>query len=160
MSKYWTYQSYTGDIGMVNLVAYCWWMFDFLHCFIGWLRRVTGYGPADRSAGVLRIVSGALFLESSDSVQLCRRLVEGWHIRGPPAGSVRWAYVDCGGKRTCHVGRVFPCRVYIDSNRRDSRIWVTLICGSLHVANLMTWLMVNLESLCFALLNCLQHLLD
>jgi hypothetical protein len=24
--------------------------------------------------------------------------------------------------RTCRVGRVFPCRVYIDSNHRDSRI--------------------------------------
>jgi hypothetical protein len=25
-------------------------------------------------------------------------------------------------KRTWRVGRVFPCRVYIDLNRRDSRI--------------------------------------
>jgi hypothetical protein len=37
-------------------------VFDFLHCFIGWLGRETGYGPVDRSASVLGIVSEALFL--------------------------------------------------------------------------------------------------
>jgi hypothetical protein len=125
MSKYWTYRSHAGDIGPVNLVACCWWVFGFLYCFISWLARETGYGPVDRSADVMGIVSGALFLSSSDSVQLYRRLMEGCHVQGPLAGSVRWAYVDWCGKRTCRVGRVFPCRVYIDSNRRDSRIWVT-----------------------------------
>jgi hypothetical protein len=76
----------------------------------------------DWSAGVLGIVSGAFFLRSSDSVQLCRRLVEGCDVQGPPAGSVRRAYVDWCGKRTCHVGQDFPCRVYIDLNHHDSRI--------------------------------------
>jgi hypothetical protein len=56
------------------------------------------------------------------SVQICRRLVKGCHVRGPPAGSVRWTYVDWHGKHTCRVGWVFPYRVYIDSNHRDSRI--------------------------------------
>jgi hypothetical protein len=125
MSKYWTYRSHVGDMGLINLVACYWWMFGFLHCFISWLGRETGYGPADRSSGVLWIVSGDLFLGSSDSVQLCRWLVKGCHVRGPPAGSVRQAYVDWRGKCTCHVDRVFPCRVYIDSNHRDSWIWVT-----------------------------------
>jgi hypothetical protein len=125
MSKYWTYRSHAGDMGPVNLVASCWWMFGFLHYFINWLGRETGYGPMDQSAGVLGIVSGALFLGSSDSVQLCRWLVEGCHVQGPPTGSVHRAYVDWYGKHTCHVDRVFPCRVYIDSNHRDSRIWVT-----------------------------------
>jgi hypothetical protein len=46
-------------------------------------------------------------------------------VRGPLAKSVRVAYVDWRGKRTCHMYRVFPYRVYIDSNRRDSRIGVT-----------------------------------
>jgi hypothetical protein len=55
-------------------------------------------------------------------VQICRRLVKGCQVRGPPVGSVRWAYIDWHGKHTCCVGRVFPCRVYIDSNHRDSRI--------------------------------------
>jgi hypothetical protein len=97
-------------------------MFGFLYYFIGWLRRETGYGSMDRSANVVWIVSGALFLGSRDSVQLCRWLVEGYHIRGLPAGSVRQTYVDWCGKRTCRVGQVSPCKVYIDSNRRDSQI--------------------------------------
>jgi hypothetical protein len=40
-------------------------MFDFLHCFIGWLGRETGYGPMDRSAGVLGVVLGAVTLSNS-----------------------------------------------------------------------------------------------
>jgi hypothetical protein len=42
-------------------------MFSFLHCFIGWFGRETRYGLTDQSVGVLWIVSGALFLRSSDS---------------------------------------------------------------------------------------------
>jgi hypothetical protein len=34
-------------------------------------REKLGYGPVDRSAGVLWIVSGALFLGSSGPAQLC-----------------------------------------------------------------------------------------
>jgi hypothetical protein len=48
--------------------------------------------------------------------------VKGCHVRGMPIRSVRRAYVDWCEKRTCRIGQVFPCRVYIDSNRRDSRI--------------------------------------
>jgi hypothetical protein len=59
-------------MGPVSLVAYCRQMFDFLHYFIGWLRRETGYGPVDQTDDVLWIVSGALFLKSNDSVELCR----------------------------------------------------------------------------------------
>jgi hypothetical protein len=47
---------------------------------------------------------------------------KGCHVRGLPAGSVHQAYVDWREKRTCHIGRIFPYRVYIDLNRRDSRI--------------------------------------
>jgi hypothetical protein len=56
------------------------------------------------------------------SVQICRCLMKVCHVRGPPAGSVCWAYMDWRGKHTRRVGRVFACRVYIDSNHRDSRI--------------------------------------
>jgi hypothetical protein len=56
------------------------------------------------------------------SIQICRRLVKGCHIRGPPTGSVRRTYVDWREKDTCCVGRVFPYRMYIDSNHRDSQI--------------------------------------
>jgi hypothetical protein len=41
------------------------------HCFNGWLERETGYGPIDRLADVLRVVSGALFLRSSGSIHRC-----------------------------------------------------------------------------------------
>jgi hypothetical protein len=62
------------------------------------------------------------FSGAVESIQICRCLTKGCHVRGSPAGSVRWAYMDWRGKRTCRVGRVFPYRVYINSNRRDSRI--------------------------------------
>jgi hypothetical protein len=125
-SKYWMYRSHTGVYGSSkpsSLLSTDIWFCP--HCFIGWLRRETGYGPIDQSASVLWIVSGALFLGSSDPAQLCWwlremllhmehvRYVWSWTIRGLSMGSV-W-----------RIGRVFPYRVYIDSNRRDSRIWVT-----------------------------------
>jgi hypothetical protein len=40
------------------------------------------------------VESGALFLGSSESVQLCWVGVKGCRVRGPPAGSVRRVYVD------------------------------------------------------------------
>jgi hypothetical protein len=51
--------------------------------------------------------------------------VKGYHVRGLPVESICRACADWSGKRMLRVGRVFPCRVYINSNRRDSRIWVT-----------------------------------
>jgi hypothetical protein len=36
-------------------------------------------------------------------------------------------------RMSCWSG--FPCSVYIDSNRRDSQIWVPLVCGSHHVVS-------------------------
>jgi hypothetical protein len=129
MSKYWTYWSHAGDMDQVSLVACCQQMFDFFHCFIGWLVRETGYRPTDQPAGVLWIVSGDLFLQSSDSVQLCRRLMKGCHVWRPPTISLHRAYVDWRGKRTYDVGQIFSCGVYIDLNHRDSRIWVnTCLC--------------------------------
>jgi hypothetical protein len=50
---------------------------------------------------------------------------KGCHVQVLPTRSVRRAYVDWHRKRTCRVDRIFPCRVYIDSNCRDSWIWVT-----------------------------------
>jgi hypothetical protein len=107
------------------------------HCSIGWLRRETGYGPVDRSAGVLWIVPGALFLRSSDSVQLCRWLVKGYHVWGPSAGSLHRTYMDWRGKSTYRVDQVFPYRVYFDSNRCDYRIWVTACSWQPSSSNLL-----------------------
>jgi hypothetical protein len=124
-SKYWTYRSHASDMGPVSIVAAVNDAWLYPHCFIGWLRRETGYGPMDRSADMVWIVSGALFLESSGPAQLCWwlreellfvdhvRYVWSWSICGLSVGSV-W-----------RVGRVFPCRVYIDLNHHDFRIWVT-----------------------------------
>jgi hypothetical protein len=125
VSKYWTYWSHAGDMSPISLLAYCWQMFGFLHYFIGWLGREIRYGPTNRTTGVLWIVLGSIFLRSSDSVQLGRWLVKGYHVWGPPVGSIRRTYMDWRRKRTCRVGWVFPYRMYIDSNRRDSWIWVT-----------------------------------
>jgi hypothetical protein len=61
-------------------------------------------------------------VRSSEYVQLCLVSVKGCRVRGPPAESVHRVYVDWHGKRTCRVGQVFSCRVYIDSNHRDSQI--------------------------------------
>jgi hypothetical protein len=59
------------------------------------------------------------------------------------------------------VDRVFPCRVYIDSNRRDSRIRVSLVCGSYHVDNLTnSMILLVLDVGLLNILNCLQLLYD
>jgi hypothetical protein len=59
------------------------------------------------------------------------------------------------------VGRVFSCRVYIDSNRRDSWIWVSLICGSHHVDNVTNSMSILLiDVVLLNTLNCLQLLYD
>jgi hypothetical protein len=55
----------------------------------------------------------ALFIAVDDFMKGC-------HVRELPVGNVRRAYVDWRGKRTCRIGWVFPCKVYIDSNHHDS----------------------------------------
>jgi hypothetical protein len=97
--------------------------------------RETRYRTADRSVVVLWIMSGALFLGSSGSVHRCwwlhERLLYVDHMRYIWLRATREPSMES----VWHVGRAFPCRVYIDSNHRDSRIWVPLVHGSLHVVN-------------------------
>jgi hypothetical protein len=84
----------------------------------------------DRLASVLWIMSGALFSREkepffSGAVALSIAIddfAKGYHVCGLPTESVHGVYVDWCEKLTCRVERVFPYRVYIDSNRRDSRI--------------------------------------
>jgi hypothetical protein len=126
MSKYWTYRSHVGDMGPVNLVV------DNRH-ELGLCPPASLAGSGEKlgtdsrigQPTCYRLCREPFFSGAVRSVQICRCLTKGCHVRGPPAGSVRWAYVDWRGKRTCHVGLIFPCRVYIDSNHHDSRIWVT-----------------------------------
>jgi hypothetical protein len=85
------------------------------------LREKLGGRPADHSVG-LGLCREPFFLGAVGSVQRYYWLEKGYHVWGPPAGSIRRTYVDWRGKRTCHVGQVFSCRVYIDLNHRESRI--------------------------------------
>jgi hypothetical protein len=65
VSKYWTYRSHAGDMGPVNLLVGHHQELSLRPRFNGWFGREAGYGPTDRSVGVLWIVSGALFLGRS-----------------------------------------------------------------------------------------------
>jgi hypothetical protein len=104
-------------MGPVNLVVSHQQNVGFApHCFIDWLGRETGYELTDQSADVLWIMLGALFLRSSDPAQLCgplhERLLCVDHVRYVWSGTIR-------GPRVGYVwraGRVFPYRVYINSN--------------------------------------------
>jgi hypothetical protein len=100
------------------------------------LEEKLGGGPTDHSI-VLGVVSGALFLGSGrvrpTLLMACERLLRTWTTHRKRTRGIR----GLTWKRMCHVYRVFPCRVYIDSNHRDSRIYVTLVHGSLHEANLI-----------------------
>jgi hypothetical protein len=93
-SKYWMYRSYAGIYGSSkpnSLPSTDAWLCP--HCFNGWLGRETVYRPADRSADVLWIMSGALFLGSSGPAQLCwwlrKRLLYVDHMR------YVWSSVTC-----------------------------------------------------------------
>jgi hypothetical protein len=105
VSKYWTYRSHASDMGPVRLVACCRYMFGFLHCFIGWLGREIEYGPMDRSAGVLWIVSGALF---SGVVTLSNSVGDSWKIATygdrPQKAYTGYTWTDVGSVRVVLIG--------------------------------------------------------
>jgi hypothetical protein len=84
--------------------------------------KIRALQPADQSAGMLWIMSVALFLGSSEIHQNPPMTHGRLRRTGLSTGSVRRVYVDWRGKHTCRVYCVFPCRVYIDSNYRDSQI--------------------------------------
>jgi hypothetical protein len=91
-------------------------MFGLSVLLHGWLRKETEVGPVGHSAGLRGRVG------SSESIQLCWFSVKGCHVQGLPIESVCLAYMDWRGKCTCYVYRIFPCRVYINSNLCDSQI--------------------------------------
>jgi hypothetical protein len=78
------------------------------HCFNSYTGRETGYEPADQLAGVLFIMSGAPFLESSGPAQLCwwlcERLLCVDRVRYIWSGAIRGLSVRC----MWHVGWVSP----------------------------------------------------
>jgi hypothetical protein len=79
--------------------------------------------------------SGALFLGSGESVQLCWVSVKGCHIRGLPTESVCVAYVDWCKKRMCHVYQVSHTWCISIQIVATFGYEYPLVCGSLHVAN-------------------------
>jgi hypothetical protein len=85
------------------------------------LGEKLGGGPTNHSAG-LGVVLGALFLGSSrvrpTLIMAYERLSRMWTA----TERVHGAYVDWCKKCTCHVYRVFPYKMYINLNHRDSRI--------------------------------------
>jgi hypothetical protein len=58
-------------MGLVSLVARCQQKLIFPHYLIGYCEREAGYGPTDQSVVELWIVSGALLLGGSGSIQIC-----------------------------------------------------------------------------------------
>jgi uncharacterized membrane protein len=127
MSKYWTYWSHAGDMGPISLVAcssidVCLKRTASMVVLAEKLRWV----PQTTQPG-WEVESGAHFLESSESIQLCWVSVKGCHVRKPPIGSLRGAYMDWRGKRT-RTGMGITVTL---------RYGEPLFRGSLHVANLM-----------------------
>jgi hypothetical protein len=97
-----------------------------LSLLLHWLTRVRNWVQTHgRSASVLWIMSGALFLGSSgihpNLLVICERLLYIYCVRYVWSGTIRRLSVGC----VCRVGRGFFCRLYIDSNHRNSRILVT-----------------------------------
>jgi hypothetical protein len=123
-TKYWMYWSHAGDMCPISLVA-CSSIDVWLEHTSGYVGRETETGPVGHSAG-LRGGIGSTF---SREQWICSTLLN-QSERLPCMGTARRKRTHgiCGlaweAYVSCWLG--FPCRVYIDSNRRDSRIWVAV----------------------------------
>jgi hypothetical protein len=124
-SKYWMYRSHAGDMSPVSLIVghrqklgLC----PLLHWLVRERSWVWTRGSVSRRA--VDCVGSPFFGSSGICPNLSPsregllhvdhvRYVWSWTIHGLSVRSV-WC-----------VSQVFPYRVYIDSNHRDSRIWVT-----------------------------------
>jgi hypothetical protein len=127
-SKYWIYRSHTGVMRPVSRCS----------CVTTWPKPLS---PTPR-------LSRGMKMRRPKTSSGCRGM---FHPRGD-----YWkvTYVDhvrcmvgtlCGSniEMVWRVDQVFPYRVYIDSNHRDSWIWVTACLRQSSCSNLMisTWLM-------------------
>jgi hypothetical protein len=126
MRKYWTYRSHAGVYGPSKPSS-----LSLTEVWLKSIASLVGLGekldtdPRIDQPACCGLCREPFFSGAVGSVQICRRLVKGCHVRGLPARSIFRSYRDWHGKHTCHVDQISLCRVYIDSNRRDSRIWVT-----------------------------------
>jgi hypothetical protein len=124
-SKYWTYWLYARDMGLVSLVACHRQMFDFVHYFYGWWGERNLVGT---HGSVSRLAEDWDKSPVSQEQWLCSTLLmTTWKVA--IHGLCKICMVECHTRTdrriqtTCWSG--FPYSVYIDSNHRVSRIWVT-----------------------------------
>jgi hypothetical protein len=147
-SKYWTYWSHAGVLGLIRLVAGCQQKLVFFplpHWLLLERSWVWTYGSDSR-----RVVDcvKSILLRGIGSVQICwqlhERLLCVYRVRYIWSGTIYGLSMGC----VWCVGRIFPYRVYIDSNRRDSQIWVSLVCSSHHVDNLTILMSLSVFEVC------------
>jgi hypothetical protein len=124
VSKYWTYWLHAGDMGLVNLVAYHQQVLG-LSTLLQWLCWERNWGRSRGPLGRAKRWSQEHFF--SRAVHLSNSVDDSQNVA--MCGS-REIYMVEGHTRTEHRKCVaywsgFPYRVYIDSNHRDSRKWVT-----------------------------------
>jgi hypothetical protein len=148
------YRSHAGDMGPVNLVAYYRQKLGLkllLH-WLAWKRNwVRIHGLIDQRA---EDCVGIPF--SREQWDPSKSVGDSWKV------AMHWPREICmvwDHTRTKRGMRVaywlgFPCMVYIDSNHRDSQIWVPLVCGSHHIDNLMNLMSLSVIDVC-----CLLHLI-
>jgi hypothetical protein len=120
-SMYWTYQSFAGVYGPSKPSSW-----SPTGAYLMPTASLVGLGEKLGTNSQIgqpvcyRLCQEPLFSGSVGSIQICRRLKKGCYM---------WTTWDMYGRLSVesmwHVGRVFPCWVYIDSNCYDSRVWVT-----------------------------------
>jgi hypothetical protein len=124
-SKYLTYQSHASDMGPVNLVVGCRQRVALPPpptTSMASSREKLGTDPRIGQLACCGLCQEPFFSGAVALSITIEDFAKGCHVRGLPTGNIHRAYMDWRGKRTWRVGRIFPYREYIYSNRRDSQI--------------------------------------
>jgi hypothetical protein len=124
VSKYWTYLSHVGVYGPSkpsSQLSTEGWLSPLFHWLL--LERSWVWTHESVSRHIVDCVRSPPSW-GSGSIQICWQLYEKLlyvdHVRYVWSRAIRRPSVES----VWRVGRIFPCRVYIDSNRRDSQLWV------------------------------------
>jgi hypothetical protein len=123
--KYWIYQSHARDMGPVSLVADCQQKLIFSP-LLHWLLWERSYVWTRRP--VSRHAVGWVGSPSSQYQWICSNLLmTTWRLTMHWPCDIRMVWDHMRTERGMRVAywSGFPYRVYINSNRRDSQIWVT-----------------------------------
>jgi hypothetical protein len=154
VSKYWMYRSHDGDMSSVSWCS-CdttWPKHLSLTLRLSWGRGMrwpkTTDGPVYlQSPRLLPGVGACFILMGTSEMSPMRTMGDVW------SGTI----CESSMENMWHVDRIFPCRVYIDSNHRDARIWVPLVYASHHVDNLTNSMsLLVTDVILLNILNCLQ----